>query len=129
MTVRVIFFAYLRERLGVREIRVELAPGAVVEDLRDELHRRYDLRGVERLRLAVNRAYVDEGHSLHDEDEVALIPPVSGGASQRVARGPSPCCGAGKRLQRTGGAGGASAGRKADFQGRNDALLRDGIFW
>lgn len=85
MTVRVIFFAYLRERLGVREIRVEIAPGAVVGDLRDELHRRYDLRGVERIRLAVNQAYVNDGHSLRDEDEVALIPPVSGGAPQHLA--------------------------------------------
>jgi molybdopterin converting factor subunit 1 len=85
MTVRVMFFAYLRERLGVREIRVEIAPGAVVGDLRDELQRRYDLRGVERLRLAVNRAYVNDGHLLRDEDEVALIPPVSGGAPRRVA--------------------------------------------
>ena len=79
MTVRVLFFAYLRERCGVREATMQLAEGATVEDLWRGLMARYDRLPSEAPRFAVNRLYVDKEHSLHDNDELALIPPVSGG--------------------------------------------------
>lgn len=80
MTVRVLFFAYLRERCGSREITVELPAGASLEDLWQTLRCRYENFGAERLRFAVNQVYVDNSHTLQENDEVALIPPVSGGA-------------------------------------------------
>jgi molybdopterin converting factor subunit 1 len=86
MIVRVLFFAHLRERFGVREIEVELPAPASVEDLRRELCRRYPSFDGEYLRFAVNQAYVAIGHPLHDQDEVALIPPVSGGACKAPCR-------------------------------------------
>lgn len=79
MTVRVLFFAYLRERCGVREVAVELPDGASVEDLWRRLVARFDALPPDPPRFAVNRLYVDKGHPLHDNDELALIPPVSGG--------------------------------------------------
>lgn len=81
MTVRVLFFAHLRERCGVRETVLELPAGARVEDARTVLRHRYEVLGRELLRIAVNQVYVDNTHPLHDNDELALIPPVSGGAS------------------------------------------------
>lgn len=79
MKVRVLFFAYVRERVGIRETTVELDEGAVVEDLWLRLRERFDRLPQEAPRFAVNQLYVDKGHPLHDNDELALIPPVSGG--------------------------------------------------
>ena len=79
MTVRVLFFAWLRERCGVREVTLELPAGATVGDLWSRLVGRFDKLPAEPPRFAVNRLYVDKAHPLHDNDELALIPPVSGG--------------------------------------------------
>lgn len=79
MTIRVLFFAYLRERCGVREVVMQLPEGATVDDVWRELRARYDRLPIEPPRFAVNRLYVDKAHPLHDNDELALIPPVSGG--------------------------------------------------
>lgn len=86
MIVRVLFFAYLRERCGVRETSVEIPAGASVADLWDVLRARYPALEEQRLRFAVNQAYVDNAHSLHENDELALIPPVSGGSATPSAR-------------------------------------------
>lgn len=79
MKIRVLFFAYLRERCGVREAVVELPDGAIVDDLWKALRAQFDRLPVDPPRFAVNRVYVDKAHPLHDNDELALIPPVSGG--------------------------------------------------
>jgi molybdopterin converting factor subunit 1 len=79
MTIRVLFFAYLRERVGIREVAIEMPVAASVGDLWAMLRARYDRLPPEPPRFAVNQVYVDKGHTLHDNDELALIPPVSGG--------------------------------------------------
>jgi molybdopterin converting factor subunit 1 len=79
VTVRVLFFAYLRERCGVRETAIELPEGATVADLWRRLVSRFEQLPADPPRFAVNRLYVDKAHPLHDNDELALIPPVSGG--------------------------------------------------
>ncbi len=86
MIVRVLFFAYLRERCGVREASVEIPAGVSVADLWDLLQARYPALEGQRLRFAVNQAYVDNAYTLHENDELALIPPVSGGAPRPTAR-------------------------------------------
>ena len=82
MTVRVLFFAHLRERCGP-ETLLEVPAGARVADVWVALRRRYDVLATMRLRLAVNRVYVGDDHRLCAGDELALIPPVSGGAPCR----------------------------------------------
>jgi molybdopterin converting factor subunit 1 len=79
MTVRVLFFAYLRERCGVREATMQLQEGATVEDLWRTLLVRYDRLPSDPPGFAVNRRYVNKDYPLNDKDELALIPPVSGG--------------------------------------------------
>ena len=79
MIVRVLFFAYLRERCGVREVALEVPEGATVSELWGRLGARFERLPAEPPRFAVNRVYVDKAHPLHDNDELALIPPVSGG--------------------------------------------------
>jgi molybdopterin synthase catalytic subunit/molybdopterin converting factor small subunit len=73
VTVRL--FAGLRERAG--RSQVELEDVARVEDVWSRLDLGTEPPG---LLYAVNREYVERGHELADEDEVALIPPVSGGS-------------------------------------------------
>jgi molybdopterin converting factor subunit 1 len=80
MTVRVLLFAYLRERYGVSELEIDVADGGSVADALDVLCERFETLAGERLRIAVNRVYVDNPYLLHENDELALIPPVSGGA-------------------------------------------------
>jgi molybdopterin synthase catalytic subunit/molybdopterin converting factor small subunit len=77
MEVRVRLFAALRERAGASEVVLELPDGALVGDALDRLASVTD--GVPAV-LAVNREYADRGAALHEGDEVALIPPVSGGS-------------------------------------------------
>jgi len=73
--ISVRLFAVLRERAGTG--RVELEDVARVEDVWPALGLGDEPPG---LLYAVNRRYVERSQELHDGDEVALIPPVSGGA-------------------------------------------------
>jgi molybdopterin synthase catalytic subunit len=75
MRVTVRLFAGLRERAG--QSRVELENVARVADVWPKLGLGDEPAG---LLYAVNRHYVDQDHALADGDEVALIPPVSGGS-------------------------------------------------
>lgn len=79
-TVRL--FARLSELAGAREVEVELGEGLTAADVYALLTRRYPaLAGFEnRLMYAVNAEYVSPDHPVRDGDEVALIPPVSGGS-------------------------------------------------
>jgi MoaE-MoaD fusion protein len=80
VTVRL--FAGLRERAG--RSRVELSDVGRIEDVWPALDLGSEPGG---LLYAVNREYVERGHELADGDEVAVIPPVSGGAF-RLEDGP-----------------------------------------
>src|SRR4051795_3051826 len=82
MEVTVRLFAMLRERAGARELTLELPDGARVRDALDELG---DLAADLPLVMAVNREYAPEDHVLDAGDELALIPPVSGGSSSAAA--------------------------------------------
>ena len=81
MRCSVLLFAQLAEALGQREVTLELADGAVVDDALEALCREHDavaqLR--DRIAVAVDEAYADGGTALRDGCTVALIPPVSGG--------------------------------------------------
>ena len=83
MTVRIRLFAMLRERAGRDELELELPEGARVADALAALDH---LAGGLSLVLAVNREYASADAVLHAGDELALIPPVSGGSAQPHAR-------------------------------------------
>ena len=77
MEVTVRLFAMLRERAGAREVTLELPEGARVSDALAALE---GVAPAEMpLVMAVNREYAREDHALDPGDELALIPPVSGG--------------------------------------------------
>jgi molybdopterin converting factor subunit 1 len=84
MFVHVRLFAMLRERAGRDAVEVELPEGATVQDALAVLSREHglaDLIARMPVVMAVNREYASADSVLAESDELALIPPVSGGES------------------------------------------------
>ena len=78
MRVTVRLFAILRERAGRDAVELDLPDGARVADAIDAVD---ELAGGLSLVMAVNREYASRDQRLEAGDELALIPPVSGGAA------------------------------------------------
>jgi molybdopterin synthase catalytic subunit len=88
MRIRVRLFAMQRQQLGVRELAIDVADGATVAAAfaaLATLHPVLEPAGPS-LRFAVNAAYADPDTQLDDGDELALIPPVAGGAEDAPYR-------------------------------------------
>ena len=87
ITVRIRLFAMQRELARVRELAVELPAGATIEGAWDALVDRYPVLGPGRssVRFARNGAYAPASTVLDHGDELAMIPPVSGGTSDAEA--------------------------------------------
>jgi molybdopterin synthase catalytic subunit/molybdopterin converting factor small subunit len=77
MTVRVRLFAALRERAGYGQLELELPEGSSVGDVWAALGLGDEPPG---LLFARNRIYAERTQALENGDEVAVIPPVSGGS-------------------------------------------------
>ena len=82
MEITVRLFAMLRESAGAREVTLDLPDGARVGDAIAALG---EVAGGLPLVMAVNREYAPEDQVLGPGDELALIPPVSGGAARAEA--------------------------------------------
>ncbi|HET9783619.1 MAG TPA: molybdenum cofactor biosynthesis protein MoaE [Terriglobales bacterium] len=80
--MKAVLFAVLAERLGVREEWIELPPQASAGDVL--AHYRPKLGEGGSILLAVNAEFSAPEAALHDGDEVALLPPMSGGAPMLV---------------------------------------------
>jgi molybdopterin converting factor subunit 1 len=82
MHIRIRLFAMQRELAGAREVPVDLDAGATVADAWAALVAQHPVLapGRESVRFARNGAYAEASTPLADGDEVAMIPPVSGGA-------------------------------------------------
>ena len=83
--MKLLYFAWLRQRIGVAEETVSLPPDvATVSDLLAWLQKRSDehataLADLSVVRVAVNQDYARDADPVSDDDEVALFPPVTGG--------------------------------------------------
>jgi sulfur-carrier protein len=72
-------FGVTKEILGGKEIVVE-AKASTVGGLRTFLEEKYpEITGLKSLMIAVNSVYAEDTQPLSETDEIALIPPVSGG--------------------------------------------------
>jgi MoaE-MoaD fusion protein len=79
-------FATLRETLGAQHVTIELPDDATVGRLIEAFKTQYPaVRELPGARVSVNYEYVDNNHQLQPSDEVALIPPVSGGSGEPFA--------------------------------------------
>jgi MoaE-MoaD fusion protein len=87
MRVRVLFFGQLKEIVGTSADEAELSEGAKVEDLFERYGRRFPELMIFRPSLAasVNQEYAAWRAPLSAGDEVAFLPPVSGGQQAKVA--------------------------------------------
>src|ERR1700759_2366768 len=87
MRVTVLFFGVLKEMLSTESQPLELPPGATVDAVlghyRALLPQQPKLWSA--LAIAVNQSYAPSGCLLRDGDEVALLPPVSGGCEALIA--------------------------------------------
>jgi molybdopterin converting factor subunit 1 len=81
MKIRLLYFASLRDLVGMREEELTLPEGMTVEGLREhlaQLHPRLQ-EAMNSLILSVNREYGMPEAELRDGDVVAIFPPISGG--------------------------------------------------
>jgi sulfur-carrier protein len=80
MKCKIKAFGISREIVGGRVVELDIPTGATVADLKAELHRQFPSFGaLKSLYVAVNQQYAEEQGVLQEGDEIALIPPVSGG--------------------------------------------------
>lgn len=86
MRLRVLFFGVLRDHFGAEEL-LEQFPGRTVGDLLRYYRALSPELGLlwEKIAVAVNQQYAQASYELSEQDEVALLPPVSGGAPSRVS--------------------------------------------
>jgi molybdopterin synthase catalytic subunit len=90
MQVRVLFFGMLKDAMGMGSESLTMPENSTLADVVAEYqHRNPRLRElVPALAMAVNEQYASSDRALRDGDEVALLPPVSGGATGPEARRP-----------------------------------------
>jgi len=81
MRIHIKFFSTYREITGQAEIEVEIPSGATLVDLIPSLCSQYPrlTPHTKNMLLALNREYVHQTAPLKESDEVAVMPPVSGG--------------------------------------------------
>lgn len=79
MTATILAFGIAKDIFGGPSIRVEL-PGAAVSELKKVLEQQYPrLKQMASYMVAVNNEYAADDLLLTEQDEIAIIPPVSGG--------------------------------------------------
>lgn len=80
MQIKITAFGITRDIVGTHTLELELNKGASVSDLRTALGKAYPrLADLTSLAIAVNQEYAQNDIQLSENDEVVLIPPVSGG--------------------------------------------------
>ena len=84
MTVKIVFFASLREELGVNSVDLQISDPSSVSSLISQLADQYSAEWLailtaENIRIAVNQNIISEDIGVIDGDEVAFFPPVTGG--------------------------------------------------
>lgn len=81
MIIKTLFFAHYQDIVGGREQDMSLPMPATVRQLAEDLQRRYPGLGdlLTQGRVAVNAEFANADTTLHSGDEVAWMPPMSGG--------------------------------------------------
>jgi molybdopterin converting factor small subunit len=86
MIIRIQMFARARDLAGAEWVEVELPTGSTIGQLRRELGRRYPALEplLRRSAIALNEEFAEETDELPADAKLAMLPPVSGGSSERT---------------------------------------------
>jgi MoaD family protein len=81
MKVRVQFYAQLRDLIGMRQLDVDVADGATVRDLLEEVYAQQPkLRAHDKsILIGAGVEFVDRNYRLKPGEEISIMPPVQGG--------------------------------------------------
>jgi len=81
MKIHVQFYAHLRDLVGMRELDLDLAEGATVRDLLEEIYAQQPaLRSHDKsILIGAGVEFVDRNYELKPDEEIAIMPPVQGG--------------------------------------------------
>ena len=81
MKIQVRLFAAARDLVGVEHVEIDLAEGSTICDLRRSLYEQFPQLEplAQHVRFAAGSEYVQDTHRIDPADDVAVIPPVSGG--------------------------------------------------
>lgn len=76
--ITVLFFAGIREEIGVDRLQIDIQ-NITVQQLKQYLQIEYQLSTLHQVMSAVNESFVTDDEVIKDQDTIAFIPPVSGG--------------------------------------------------
>lgn len=80
MQIDILAFGITKDILGKSIVKIDIPEGTSVKELKEQLFESFPkMKELKSLLIAVNEEYGDETHILTIKDEIALIPPVSGG--------------------------------------------------
>ncbi len=80
MKLKILCFGITRDIIGKFDYEIELAEGSSVADLKNTLKQQFpNFSKLNSLRIALNTEYAEDDKILNANDEIVLIPPVSGG--------------------------------------------------
>jgi molybdopterin synthase sulfur carrier subunit len=80
MTLDIMAFGITKDIVGSTLFQFELESGTTVKELKTALEKKYpEIKALKSLLIAVNEEYGNENQIITATDEIALIPPVSGG--------------------------------------------------
>ncbi|MEK6783232.1 MAG: MoaD/ThiS family protein [Bacteroidota bacterium] len=80
MKINLVAFGIAKEILQSKQLEFELKPGDTISSLKKNLFQRYpDFSKLKSLAFAIGENYQEDSYGLQENDEVVIIPPVSGG--------------------------------------------------
>ncbi|MBM7583972.1 molybdopterin synthase sulfur carrier subunit [Bacillus pakistanensis] len=77
--ITVLFFAGIREEIGLNELKIVEMDNITVHELKQYLQNKYSLSSLNQVVTAINESFVTDDELIKDQDTIAFIPPVSGG--------------------------------------------------
>jgi MoaD family protein len=81
MKVRVLFYAHLRDLVGIRELDIDVAEGSTIRDLLEQVYAQQPkLRPHDKsILIGAGVEFVDRNYKLKQGEQIAIMPPVQGG--------------------------------------------------
>jgi molybdopterin converting factor subunit 1 len=80
MKVNILAFGIAKDIFGSSSVNIDLVNDATISNLKYLLEQQYPrLKQLATYMVAVNNEYALDGDNIHERDEIAIIPPVSGG--------------------------------------------------